>query len=304
MKVFLTPRVLLALIVALLFWASAFAGIRAALASYSPGHLAIVRFLVASAVLAVYAAVSNFRRLELRDIPGFALTGFLGITFYNLALNYGETTVPAGTASLLISLTPVWAAIFASFLLHERFTLWGWAGIALSFSGAAVIAIGEGGGVRLSPHALLILASSLTSGIYLVQQKRYLDRYRPLEFTAYSIWFGTLLMMPFSGGLLHTVAMAPWQGTLAVVYLGIFPGALSYMTWAYVLSHAPASRTAAMLYLIPAMAILIAWIWLGEVPRLLSLLGGLLAVAGVVVVNTLGHTPSTGPVLAGVEPQG
>jgi len=120
MKVFLTPRVLLTLLFAVVFWASAFAGIRAGLQSYPPAHLAIVRFLVASAVLVLYAALSHFRRPELKDLAGFALTGLLGITYYNLALNYGETNVTAGTASLLIASTPVWTAISASIGLRER----------------------------------------------------------------------------------------------------------------------------------------------------------------------------------------
>jgi hypothetical protein len=56
-------------------WASAFAGIRAGLRAYSPANLAILRFLVASLVLAIYAGIAHFRRPELRDIPGLVLTG-------------------------------------------------------------------------------------------------------------------------------------------------------------------------------------------------------------------------------------
>lgn len=294
MKIFLTPRVLFTLLFAVVFWASAFAGIRAGLQSYPPAHLAIVRFLVASAVLVIYAALSHFRRPELKDLPGFALTGLLGITYYNIALNYGETKVPAGTASLLIASTPIWTAIFASLGLRERLSTWGWLGILLSFTGVGIIAHSEseGQGFHLSFHALVILSSSIFSGIYIVMQKHYLGRYRALEFTAYSIWFGTLFMLPFGGGLLTTLRHAALANTIAVVYLGIFPAALAYVAWAYVLSHAPASRTASLLYLIPVCAIFIAWVWLREIPKPLSLLGGIVALLGVMVVNFLGHRQS------------
>src|SRR5579862_4207572 len=230
----LNSRTLVALAFTLVVWASAFAGIRAGLRGYSPADLAILRFMVASAVLAIYAGIAHFRRPELRDIPGLVLTGAVGISFYNLALNYGETRVTAGAASLLIASTPIWTALAARIWLHEKLTVVGWGGVFVSFTGVALIAAGESGGIRLSVQALFILGAAVASALYMILQKHYLGRYTALEFTAYSVWFGTALMLPFGKGLVQSLRSAPVPSTLAFIYLGIFPGALAYVAWSYV----------------------------------------------------------------------
>lgn len=301
MKPQFTIRVMLALGATLVLWASAFAGIRAGLHAYSPGQVAVLRFLVASLTLAIYAGVAHLRLPKLRDIPGLALTGIIGITFYNLALNYGETRVSAGAASLLIASTPIWTALLASIALHERIPPRVWLGVAVSFGGVALIASGEGEGIHLSPQALIILTAALASAAYIVQQKHFLGRYSALEFTAYSIWSGTLFMLPFGGGLIHVVRGAPLNATLAIIYLGIFPGALAYVGWAYVLSHGPAGRTSTLLYITPVLAIGIAWIWLHEVPRMLSLVGGIIALAGVALVNMRAKAQAAVPAILSTE---
>jgi drug/metabolite transporter (DMT)-like permease len=288
MKSQMTMRTWVALAAALFLWASAYAGIRVGLKAYSPAHVALLRFFVASIVLAIYATQAHFRHPRWRDVPRLVMTGVFGISFYNLALNYGEVSVSAGVSSLLISSAPIWIALLSTVMLHERLTILGWAGVFISFAGVALIAIGEGNGLHLSPRALLLVAAALSSAIYIVMQKQLLRTYSALEVTTYAIWFGTLLLLPFSTGLVHAIHIAPPGATLAVVYLGIFPAAIAFTAWAYAISHGPVNRISSFLYLVPVLAIGIAWVWLSEVPRMMSLLGGVIALAGVVIVNLWG----------------
>ncbi|MBN1287165.1 MAG: DMT family transporter [Anaerolineae bacterium] len=282
-------RTLAALGITLLFWASAFAGIRAALDAYGPGHLALFRFLVASATLAIYALVTRMPLPDREDLPRIAALGFVGITVYHVALNYGEETVTAGAASMLIAAAPAVTALLATRFLGERLEVWGWAGIGVSFAGVALIALGEGSGVAFDPGALLVLLSACATSVYFVFQKPLLKKYGAFRFTAYGIWAGTLFMLALLPGLPQAIAEAPPGATLAVVYLGVFPAALAYMTWTYVLSRAPASIATSFLYLSPVLATFIAWVWLGETPALLSIVGGAAALAGVIVVNRWGR---------------
>jgi drug/metabolite transporter (DMT)-like permease len=122
-------RLSIAVVAAVLFAASAFPGISAGLEGYSPGHLALLRFLVASFGLAIYAVFSGMRPPPARDLPAVALAGFLAFSAYNVLLGYGQTSVPAGTASLLIASIPAFTALWAVVFLDEQLGVRGWAGI-------------------------------------------------------------------------------------------------------------------------------------------------------------------------------
>ena len=283
----------------LVLWASAFAGIKAGMRltpagvpgpdGYGAGEVALLRFGVASLVLAVYAAFTRMRLPARKDLPRIALAGFLGITVYHLALNFGEVHVSAGAASLLISAGPVFTAIMSVAFLHERLSVMGWVGIAIAFAGVALISMGESGAMTFEPAALLVLLAAVSTAAYFIVSKQGLRIYSPLEFTAYAIWAGTIPMLVFTPGLIEQIPHAAPSATIAIIYLGVFPAAIAYVLWSYALARMPASLLSTFLYLSPVLAMLIAWLWIAEVPQVLTIAGGLVAVAGVVIVQTKGQ---------------
>ena len=92
-------------------------------------------------------------------------------------------------------------------------------------------------------------------------------------------------MLVFAPGLSGAMADAPVGATLSVVYLGVFPTVVAYLALGYAFARMPASNVTSFLYLVPGLAFLIAWVWLGEVPTLLMFVGGALCLLGVLVTR-------------------
>lgn len=270
----------------IILWGSAFPGIRAALTVYSPEHLSLLRLLIASIVLAIVAFFLGIRLPERKDLPMILLLGFLGFSVYQIALNFGEQTISAGVASLLVSTSPIFTALLAFLFFRERFGVWGWIGSFIGFCGVAFMSLGgTTGGISFQIGIIFILIASFSESIYFVIQKTYLKKYGFIPFTMYTIWSGTIFMMIFTPGLGQAIVQAPIDVTLVVIYLGIFPTIIPYLTLAYITSRTGASEATSSLYLTPVVAIIIAWIWLDEIPTSSSIIGGLITLLGVFISN-------------------
>jgi drug/metabolite transporter (DMT)-like permease len=275
----------LALATTVVLWASAFPAIRVAVPELGPAGLSVARLLVASLALAVVAPFVGLRRPAARDLPLVALCGLAGMTAYQLLLNAGERVVPAGTASLLVATAPIYSVLLAAALLGERPTARRCLGSLVAFAGCAVIAVSHGG-VHFGAAALIVLAAAVVQGIYHTAHKPLLARYTGFEVTVYAMWAGTLLVLPWSPALVRALPHADGAALAAAVFLGIAPSALGFLTWAYAVARVDISYATASLYLVPAVAVVTAFVWLGETPSPLELVGGAVALAGVVLANT------------------
>jgi drug/metabolite transporter (DMT)-like permease len=112
-----------------------------------------------------------------------------------------------------------------------------------------------------------------------------LSRVPALSLTWLACTIGAVVCLPFAPQLVDELGEAPPSSIAWIVYLGVFPTSIGFMTWAYALSRTSAGRMGATTYLVPPIAILIAWALLDETPPLLALAGGALCLVGVVIAR-------------------
>lgn len=274
-------------------WASAFPAIKVALEGFAPTHLTLLRHLVASAAFVPFLAIFRRRMWPARaDVASFVGLGVVGMAVYHLALNFGEVHVSAGATSLIIASAPALTALVAWGLEGDRLPPLGWLGSGVAFGGVALIVLGDGAVGRIHPAAGLVLVSALATAFFAVLQRPFLRRYRPLEVTAFVTWGGTLPLLGFAWGLPGAIAAAPASALVAVVHLGVVPSAIAYTLFAIALSRAPAPLVTSFLYLVPVVALLLSWWWLGEVPSSLTVVGGAVVVLGLTLIQRSKRRPA------------
>lgn len=270
--------------VTVLLWASAFVGIRAAAPYFSPGSLALGRLLSGAATLLIFLAVRRQGLPPRAAWPGIVISGVVWFGLYMVALNWGEQLVDAGTAAMLVNIGPAVMALLAGWLLGEGFPPRLLAGIAVSFAGTVIVGFSmSGGGSTSLLGVVLCLVAAVTYAAGVVAQKPALRHATALQATTFGCVIGAVACLPFAGRLVTDVAAAPWTITLTVVYLGVFPTAIAFTTWAYALARTTAGKMGSTTYAVPAIVVLMSWIFLGEVPGWLTLIGGVLCLAGVAV---------------------
>jgi drug/metabolite transporter (DMT)-like permease len=284
--------------VTVVLWASAFVAIRSAGQAYSPGAMALGRLATAAVLLVALGLVRRIGWPARAAWPGILISGVLWFGGYMVLLNWGEREVDAGTAALVVNIGPILIALLGGWLLAERVTRPVWAGIVVSFAGTVVVGVsmsGGGGSSVLGVVLCLLAAASYAAGV--VAQKPALRHASALQVTTYGCLIGLIACLPFTGVLITEAARAPLSATLNVIYLGVFPTAIAFTTWAYALARTTAGKMGATTYVVPAIVVGMSWLILDEVPGWLTLAGGALCLAGVAVSRRRAG-PAAEPVVA------
>jgi len=281
----LDARALFYVAVAMITWSSAYAAIAYGLGGFTPGEVAFARLLLGSVCFVLWMRIRRLPFPPLSAWPPLLGLGVIGLSVYHLCLNYAETRIASGTAAIIIALAPAATAAASALWLRERLSGRALVGLAIALAGVVLVVLTSGNDVSFQPKAALVLVSVLATSAYFTLQKPFSARYGAEAVTTVTILGGALGTLPFGIGLPHALLTAPHARIAALVWLGLAPTFLGYLTWNMALHRASVTKVSSFIYSGTPLALLISWVWLGERPGWMTLVGAVIVVGGVVLTN-------------------
>ena len=284
----------LAILALVIIWGVNFSVVKALLEQFHPLALNGLRFALGAAVLAPFALRGGqLKRFSRRDWLTITVLGLVGNTFYQFLFITGIDGTLAGNAALILAMTPVFITLFSAGLGQETVTLEGWAGIGLSTIGIGLVVWG-GSMVRFGTETLrgdlTMLAAAVAWSVYTVGSSPLVKRHGALPVTAATMWIGAVVLFIVA---IPSMAAQDWtQPTplawTGLVVSGLLAVGLSYVLWYYSVEHLGSSRTAVFSNTVPIVALVFAWLALGETPTLIQLVGAALILGGVTLTRLRG----------------
>lgn len=277
----MSTAVLVAILITVLAWASAFVVIRGVGQHLGGGELALGRLLVGTVLLSLLLIRRPWVRPNRREWLLIVVYGVAWFGAYNVTLNIAEHTLDAGTTAMIVNIGPILIALGAGVFLGEGIPKWLAIGAGVAFGGVVLIGLSSGfTGLGNTVGILWALASAVTYTIGVLCQKHVMRRIPSTQVTWLGCAIGTVVCLPFAGGLVTQVQTAPLSAILGVIYLGAVPTALAFTTWGYALSKLPAGQLGVTTYVVPAIVIVLGFVAFGEIPTLLAIIGGIIYLIG------------------------
>jgi len=290
----LSPSVLIAIIVTLLAWSSAFIVIRGVAPHFTGGSLALARLVVGTVVLSLLLVGHRWVRPTGREWLLIVVFGIAWFAAYNVSLNIAEHTLDAGTTAMIVNIGPLLIALGAGVFLGDGIPRWLLIGAGVAFLGVVLIGISSGiTGVGDGTGVLWSLVAAVTYSIGVLCQKPVLRRLPNRQVTFLGCAIGAIACIPFAGSLVDDLSRAPVSSVFGAIYLGVVPTAIAFSTWAYALSKMSAGSLAVTTYIVPALVVLEAFLFFREVPAPLAVVGGIVCLIGVALSRKRPRVPFT-----------
>ncbi len=276
----------------ILCWGANFSVQKAVFAALTPGGFLFVRYLimpVAAALLLVAHFGTRWPRLSRRELWQLFKLGVTGHLLHVGLVTYGIHWSTAFSSSLILAIGPVFTLLILRWHGTERLTHGQVAGVALAVCGVLVFLSDKlmGAQWQASGGDLTLLIAAAFFSLYTVSAKPLIERHGGVVVMAYGTLLGSAPVVAVSaaqGLQVDWTAVTPmiWLGTLYAVLVAAF---LGWMVWGWVNAVRGVARTAPLMYLMPPVAALVAWIVTGERYTAIKLLGAAITLGGVALAQ-------------------
>jgi len=276
----------LALIVTMVFWGSAPTFTRLLVTNMPPGDLLVMRFALVGPLYTLFVFAVSGWRIAMRDLPRLVFISLVGMTAYNMCMNFGLARTPAGIAGLIVATQPLLIIFGTSLINRERPRAAAIAGSAIAVLGTLVLfsdgLAASGAGPVSFTGVGLMFASGLAWSVFVIASKPLIERYGAVQITTTTVMISTLPMLSLAGPETpHTVAAFTPAAWLAFAYITVCGMICGTLCWNFAVGRLHASLTAPFLYSIPVIAVASAHLVLGEHVTPAMAAGGVLIIAGV-----------------------
>lgn len=274
-----------AALLTILIWGTTFISTKVLLTSFQPVEILFLRFVLGFLALCLIYP----RRLQLgerRQELWFAAAGLCGVTLYYLLENIALTYTLASNVGVLVSVSPVFTALFSHFLLRrEKLCPAFFAGLAVALAGVVLLSYNGSAVLKLDPRGdvLALLAAAIWSAYSLITRHISSFGYPVVQTTRRIFAYGLVFMLPallIFGFRPSLEAVLEPVNLLNLVYLGLGACALCFVTWNFAVGKLGAVKTSTYIYLVPVVTLATSALVLGEPVTPLSAVGAALTVAG------------------------
>ena len=250
---------------------------------------------VCALLLLIWRHGFQFPSLSRDDLWGLARLGVIGHTMHVGMVTYGVHWSTAFSSSVILACGPLFTLIILRLHDLERLGRYQILGMAVACCGVLIFLSEKllGGSWQATGGDLLLLVAASLFSYYTVAAKPFIERLGGFTTMAYATLFGSIPVLLLTA---PQMADVPWSAftvplALAFVWAVVVSAFLGWLAWGWVNAVRGVARTAPLMYLMPPVAGLLAWAFMGESYTWLKVIGALVSLAGVAIAQFVRQPP-------------
>ena len=271
--------------IAIFFWATAFVLTKVVLKEVDVTILGVLRYFFASIIVIFILIKKKIPLPKVKDIPAFIFAGFSGYAGYIVLFNIATLLSSPSTLSVINALAPAITAIVAYFIFNEKIKIIGWISMGISFCGILILTLWNGT-LTVNKGVIYMLIGCVLLSLYNISQRYLTKKYSSFDVSMYSMLIGGILLVVYSPSSVRNIFSISFNSLILIIYMSVFPSIISYFFWTKAFEIAKhTTEVTSFMFVTPVLATLMGIIILGDIPKLSTLIGGIIIILGMVLFN-------------------